>query len=560
MNKKASRVFSSFLFSLVFMSLSIGVSYAEGVYPLKSKLDAFLLHQKVVTQYFDQLSLSEFKKALSELPEAKKKEAQKLIQEFDSHLPEKVLMAFVKYRLIEESPEKLEDVLTFLMISKAMTLRDQADSNPKALEGLIKFTEHKKVTPVNLEELMLPLYREKSKFLAHMKDDALFFDALKASPLFYFDLKDYLSHEAIVSFDPLGKIPGNHYDLAGEVDLSELIRSAKKQVIIDSQFFLENKFHQEILNWVVKNSPKDFKFTLVTDHEENTSLKEALKKFQHEKIQTLALAKGKAARSSFHEHLHKMNFLLIDPLNEKGKLIHHNQVSQIMAGPIVGVFYGLLLNFAKEEGILSKLPESLPYVGEKSIKLSISSPDRTFTNLRSQLIQSIVQAKTSLLLDQLFLYDPLIVDALLKKKIKQPDIEIKAFVDMSPTYEMNGLPNTLFLKELAALGIGLRTKMTTSKNLFIIDENEILVGHPHLNPDTLDGHHFEVMFLVEDSGLSKGTAKDFQKQWRDPNTTYKLNLDQFRVRIDGSSLRKPSSQVVNDLGAKLLRNRKFILR
>ncbi len=545
-------LFTTFLF-LIMIS-----AFAD--FPLKAKLKAYVLHQKVVAELTKFHDIKSFNAALEKLPQDKKNEAKKLIKEFDDHFPEEVLVAFIHYRYLEPSPEKLEDILTFLMISKATVLRDQSQNNPHALKGLKKFTEHKKVTPDNLEKLMLPLYREKAHFLANMKDDALFYDALKSSPLFYFDLSRYLGSETIVSMGPIGSIPGHHYELAGEVDISEHLRSAKQNAIIDAHFFVQNKFHKEILNWVKISSPDTYKLTLVSHHEVPKELSQTLKKYKSPKVELISLQEEKLPRSQFHEHLHKMHYLLIDPFEKEGRLIHHDQVSQIIQGPIVSLFYGLLLHYSETPNFLDNFPESVPHLGDKRISLSFSSPDRTFTNLRSSLIKLIVEAKKSLLLDQFFLYDPVIIDALLKKKIKDPKVEIKAFVDMSPRYEMNGLPNTLYLKELTQMGIELRTKKTTTKNQFIIDEKKILVGHPHLNPDTLDGHHFEAMFLVDSPQLAEESVKVFRGQWKDPKTTYRLDLENFRVRINGETLRKPSSQVVNDIGGKLLRNRKFILR
>lgn len=550
---------SLLLFLALSLSMSIHADQEAKKYNLKEKLDVYDLSLKVHPSLNQYKNLEDFKNKLNALDETQKKKALEFLHQFDDYFPEKILKAIIHHRFFEYDQTQLEDILTFSMISKVMVIRDFVLDHPTHVDSLKKITEHKLVTPYNLEGIMLPLYRERAHALSKMADHELFRDALKNTPLITNSLKSIIGKELPLQFDVFGKIPGNQIT---QVDnFYTAIKEAKATLWIDPSFlsvFLEN---QDLLSWVKNHPNKDFKVYISSEDVTTPKLK-SLKEKWGERLITLQ-TKRLTKQSRFHRFLDLAEVIVADGLTPYAFVLYGAKKTMKLKGPAAIVTQALYLKEIERysEAKLSLAPPLDHFINDgDTVRMGFNDGLKANSNIRDLIISSILKAKKSVTIDTEFLYDPLIVDTLIKVKIRRPKLEIKAMVDMSQSFEMNGLPNSMFVEELKKHGIPMRTRKNGSPSESVITIDQHYVLWANLTPDSMDGFHREVLYKVESQELAKAKYDEFQALWKDPALAYDLDIENFKVTVEGKKLRSPSSQVINDMAAKLLRNKAQIIR
>ncbi|MCF8059424.1 MAG: hypothetical protein K9K67_09020 [Bacteriovoracaceae bacterium] len=218
----------------------------------------------------------------------------------------------------------------------------------------------------------------------------------------------------------------------------------------------------------------------------------------------------------------------------------------------------------------------IPHKGYTTVRLAEADVNGTIKNVRNILIDMIIRAKKTIYMEQLFLYDKYIVDALIKKKIIQSNVDIKILIDHNENFGMNGLPNTIFLKELKRFGIQIRARKTfgvlaqfpdgtsqeyhqeNHRKITSVDGEVLLGGSSNLNPDTLQGSFREFGAQVFSQDEARKFDLRFMKDWLNPDKTMDLDIENFKAQIGGKVLNTKTSGLINDIGAQLLRSKDLI--
>lgn len=220
--------------------------------------------------------------------------------------------------------------------------------------------------------------------------------------------------------------------------------------------------------------------------------------------------------------------------------------------------------------------ERIPFVGRETVRIAEADVDGTIKNHRNILVDMIIRAKRSIHMEQLFLYDKYIVDALIKKKIENPEIEIRIMLDHNGNFGMNGLPNTIFVAEMMKYGIEVRARKTfgltanfpdgttqeyhqeNHRKITCVDGEVILGGSSNLNPDTLQGSFREFGAQVFSPRESTDFDQRFLRDWNDTEKTVVFDIENFQAKIGGKTLSKSTSGLINDIAAQLLRSKDLI--
>jgi len=214
-----------------------------------------------------------------------------------------------------------------------------------------------------------------------------------------------------------------------------------------------------------------------------------------------------------------------------------------------------------------------PYIGKESIRIAEADVDGTVKNVRNILIDMIKTAKKNIYMEQLFLYDSYVVNALMKRKIEVPELDVKVMIDHNGNFGFNGLPNTLFMKEMIKYGIEVRTRKTgdahvkfpdgtektyhqeNHRKITSVDGISILGGSSNINPDTLQGSFREFGAQIwSKQEVSKFEAR-FLQSWKNNKETEILDIENFEVKIGEKKLSKRISALINGLGSFLYSNK-----
>lgn len=222
--------------------------------------------------------------------------------------------------------------------------------------------------------------------------------------------------------------------------------------------------------------------------------------------------------------------------------------------------------------------EEIPYRGTDRVRLAEADIDGSIKNVRNLIVDLIKNSQKNIYMEQLFLYDKYIVDALIKKKIQNRNIDIKIILDNNENFKLNGFPNTIFIKELKKFGIQIRTRNTISnkakfpngiervyhqenhRKVMSSDGKRIIFGSSNLNPDTLQGSFRELGAEVFSSTLARSYEIKFQSTWSDPKKCMDLDIENFRLEIEDKKYSKSFSALINDIAAFLIRSKDKIER
>ena len=188
----------------------------------------------------------------------------------------------------------------------------------------------------------------------------------------------------------------------------------------------------------------------------------------------------------------------------------------------------------------------------------------------------IKNAKSHIYMEQLFIYDRYIADALIKRKIQMPHLKIHILADHNGNFGLNGLPNTIFMKEIKDAGIKIRARKTLGitahfpngkeqeyhqenhRKITSIDGQVMLGGSSNLNADTLQGSFREFGAQLFDKAQIKVFEDQFVIAWNDSNVSADIEIDNFQVKIKKKYLSVKLSALINGLASTLLQSKDFL--
>jgi len=210
---------------------------------------------------------------------------------------------------------------------------------------------------------------------------------------------------------------------------------------------------------------------------------------------------------------------------------------------------------------------------EGTVRIAEADVDGIVKNVRNIIIDSITQAKNNIYMEQLFIYDKYIADALVKLKKSNSSLDIKIIADTNGNFGMNGFPNTIFMKELMDNGVEIRARNTTAvpitfpdgsqrtyhqenhRKIISVDGKILIGGSSNLNPDTLQGSFREFGAQIFDKNDIKKFERDFLDDWADNRKTKDFNINSFKMRLKDKELPLGISALINNLGATIIRSK-----
>lgn len=216
---------------------------------------------------------------------------------------------------------------------------------------------------------------------------------------------------------------------------------------------------------------------------------------------------------------------------------------------------------------------SIPSSGEQTVRLAEANVDAKIKEVRNMLIDMIRQAENHIYMEQLFLYDKYINDALIKRKIQRPELEIRILADHNGNFGMNGFPNSIFMREMSRAGIKIRARTTQKstatfpngktqdyhqenhRKISSFDGKMMMIGSSNLNPDTLQGSFREFGAEIYDAKEISKFEQSFLKDWEDRQMTQDFEIETFQLKLGKESVSPEISALFNDIAACVLRSK-----
>ncbi|WP_413580600.1 phospholipase D-like domain-containing protein [Bdellovibrio sp. HCB288] len=214
---------------------------------------------------------------------------------------------------------------------------------------------------------------------------------------------------------------------------------------------------------------------------------------------------------------------------------------------------------------------SYPAVGSQVVRLAEANVDGKIKDVRNMLVDMISKAQNNIYMEQLFIYDPYINDALMKRKSQVPSLKIRILADHNGNFDMGGLPNTLYLEQLMEHGVEVKARKTLGsearfpngktqvyhqenhRKITSIDGQTMMIGSSNLNPDTLQGSFREFGAQIFDAKEIGNFEKEFMAAWNDKSQTGPFFEGQLQLKVLGQELTVEQSKLLNDLGAAIFR-------
>lgn len=215
-----------------------------------------------------------------------------------------------------------------------------------------------------------------------------------------------------------------------------------------------------------------------------------------------------------------------------------------------------------------------PVVGDQVVRLAEANVDGKIKDTRNILVDMIAKAESHIFMEQLFIYDPYINDALIKRKAQVPSLKIRILADHNGNFNLGGLPNTLFLEQMMKHGIEVKARRTLGieakfpngttqsyhqenhRKITSVDGKVILGGSSNLNPDTLQGSFREFGAQIYDTKVIATFEKEFQAAWQDNVQTGPFfEGERLQLKVLGKVLSPDESSLLNNLGSTIFRGK-----
>lgn len=215
---------------------------------------------------------------------------------------------------------------------------------------------------------------------------------------------------------------------------------------------------------------------------------------------------------------------------------------------------------------------AFPVAGNQVVRLAEANVDGKIKDVRNILVDMISKAESHIYMEQLFIYDKYINDALMKRKAQIPSLRIRILADHNGNFGLGGLPNTLFLDQLIRHGVEVRARRTLGiearfpngktqeyhqenhRKITSVDGKTMLVGSSNLNPDTLQGSFREFGAQIFDTQVIGRFEAEFSTAWGDSSQVGPFyEGEHLQLKVLGKVLSPEASRFINDLGATILR-------
>lgn len=591
------------LFSLLILS---PLSLASEVFSLQERIIAQDLFLSVYPDLYEVDLIHDqnmFQEKIRSLSEENQKTVHNFILKLDSHLPPIFTKAIVTYRFLTPDNTKLSNVILYSFFHKLFILRDAIDNpltnNPIALQNVLRtVTEVSNLSTNKIVKTLKPVYEEKVKLITAFEDHSAFLDALLSTKLVTFELSSILKGKHQYLVNHTGFISGNKSSFKENSFkiVMDAIGNAKNSLLIDIYFLRGIKgleLGQHLVDMVklkIKENPQ-FRTVVHYDFSSDSDLLPVFAYLQDARKKEPILQKSlylleaniKLRQSgvpfglSEKPRMDHSKVLVVDGNSPYAQVLYgsknwSNYVFRLQ-GPAAALAqvsylrdikaaiannkeYTLLGNQILDEFKITM--DEFPPIGNTKVRLSENDVEGIIRSTRNMLIDMILTAKKNIYIEQFFLYDHFVVDALIKAKIHRPKLDIKILLDSNEALGMNGLPNTLFMNDLIKHKIELRTRikdLDKRAKVVSIDGNVLHSGSANISPDSLQGSFREFGAQIYSSRMAKGYEKNFLKAWRDPKEVQVLDIKNFKAKIGGRTLSSQTSQLINTIGALLLRSK-----
>jgi phosphatidylserine/phosphatidylglycerophosphate/cardiolipin synthase-like enzyme len=215
-----------------------------------------------------------------------------------------------------------------------------------------------------------------------------------------------------------------------------------------------------------------------------------------------------------------------------------------------------------------------PVAGDQVVRLAEANVDGKIKDVRNILVDMISKAESHIFMEQLFIYDSYINDALMKRKAQVPGLKIRILADHNGNFNLGGLPNTLFLEQMMKHGVEVKARRTLGieakfpngttqgyhqenhRKITSVDGKVILGGSSNLNPDTLQGSFREFGAQIYDAKVIATFEKEFQEAWTDETQTGPFfEGERLQLKVMGKVLSPEESSLLNNLGSTIFRGK-----
>jgi len=586
----------------------------------------------LIHEHNEYSAINHFKNKYQSLNISKRKKALNLVNELNSIIPSPFLRPLIHWKLISPDKEKLAQVMTYIMTYKAHALRDYYQSplltssqKTKAKELISSIYHREDFTKSDLVTLLTEDFNQKSEIITSFKKMEDFITAIKETEPLSFNFLNY-NNITPYTLNFSGFIPGNQVEIFSNnfldvermelysqdinfdtlkfnnkehpafktesvfVQLKKMIKEANHSIFIsvkDINGSLGLAAMKHVINQTkekIKNNPN---FKVLILNQEDTPFIHFIKNQINSDLNLNKSIHIFDARMSSKKNNSKV--IVIDANTERPTALigsknwsDHNggyyfDNSILVKGPgaalIQNSFYHDLKSIKVKKEILDHFKisrKSYPYTGDQTIRLTESSLDNKINNSRDTLIDMIKNAKSHIYMEQLYLYDTYIINALIKRKMEVPEIDIRILADHNNNIGLNGLPNTIYLRELKLYNIQVKARMPFSltlktpkgvekelhqenhRNTISVDGKTLHTGSASMSPESLQGHTREIGIQIYDTSSIRKFETNFLISWNDRNKVMDLDIENFRAKNKTERISREISSLINAVASKIL--------
>lgn len=202
----------------------------------------------------------------------------------------------------------------------------------------------------------------------------------------------------------------------------------------------------------------------------------------------------------------------------------------------------LLDRDAKHRAHLSKDLEVTEQAENTLARTGYNNVDSTRTSVLDQVIQMINFAKKNIYIQEQFVFDRKVVDALVAAKARNKNLDVKIILEPINEAKIKGFPNIVYLDVLKDAGIEVHRKIT--KPAFGIsqefhhkttsaDGKYLIVGSANKDQITMYGAFREQQLHIASAAVAKAHDQTFLERWNSPEESEDFPLFDFVLDSKG---------------------------
>jgi len=161
--------------------------------------------------------------------------------------------------------------------------------------------------------------------------------------------------------------------------------------------------------------------------------------------------------------------------------------------------------------------------GKMVARSGFNNVDSTRTSVVDQVIQMINFARKNIYIQDQFLFDRKVVDAMILAKRKNPNLDIRILLGPLDEAKPAGFPNTVYLDQMQDAGIQVKKKITINDlpgiaqefhhKTISADGKYLIVGSANKDQTTMYGSFREEQLDIANSELTGNHDKVFLQRW-----------------------------------------------